>query len=74
MLIDETNLPLYQFFAICLTDDRTFDTHYNLKRTGDTRIELDFGKVADENLVLLAFCLYDQHITIDGDQVVTVTE
>ena len=74
LLIDSDNLVLNQIYAICLTDDRTFDTHYNLKRTGDTRLELDLGEAKTENLVLLAYCLYDQQISIDANQVVTIIE
>ena len=64
MLITRDNIHLYQFFTVCLTDDRTYDSHYGLKRASDTRIELDLGAETTSNVVLLAYCIYDQQIVI----------
>lgn len=66
MLINKDNINLYQFFTVCLTDDRTYDSHYGLKRVSDTRIELDLGAVSETNIVLLAYCLYDQQIVLNS--------
>ena len=65
-LINGRNLVLNQFYVICLTDDRTFGDHYSIKRTADTRLEVDLGEESQENFVLLAYCLYDIQISIDG--------
>ena len=73
-LISGNNIVLNQLFVICLTDDRSFAEHYSLKRNADTRLELDLGEVSEDNLILLAYCLYDTHITLDGTGNVLVTE
>ena len=65
MLVTRENVNLYQFFTVCLTDDRTYDSHYGLKRSSDTRIELDVGAVTNSNIVLIAYCLYDQQIIVN---------
>ena len=68
MMITRENINLYQFFTVCLTDDRTYDSHYGLKRNSDTRIELDLGVQSTSNVVLIAYCLYDQQIVLNkGD-------
>lgn len=73
-LITSENLVLNQFYPICLTDDRTIGKHYNIKRTADTRIEIDLGAETTETYVLLAYCLYDTQISIDGKGEVIITE
>ena len=68
MMITRENINLYQFFTVCLTDDRTYDSHYGLKRNSDTRIELDLGVQSTSNVVLIAYCLYDLQIVLNkGD-------
>ena len=74
MLINSENINLYQFYTLCLTDDRTYGSHYALKQAADTRLEIDLGAASDTNLVLIAYCLYDQQISIDSNRNVKVTE
>ena len=74
VLIDSENLAINNFVCIALTDDRTFDSHYNLKRSGDSRIELEFTSAPTESLVLLAYCLFDRHISIGPNQEIATVE
>ena len=74
MLITRDNINLYQFYTVCLADDRTYGTHYGLKQIGDTRIEIDLGASTTANVVLLVYCVYDQQIFIDNQRNVTVVE
>ena len=73
-LVTGSNLVLNQFYTLVLTDDRSFGSHYNLKRNADTRIEIDIGEVTTHNFVLLAYCLYDTQITISKGGEVTINE
>jgi hypothetical protein len=72
-LITSENLVLNQLYCVCLTDDKTFGPHYSLKHKADTRVEIDLGESHVDALVLLTYCLYDSHITIDKNRSVTIT-
>ena len=74
MLITRKNFNLYQFFTLCLSDDRTYGAHLGLKKSSDTRLEIDLGETTAENLILLAYCVYDQQVQIDGNKNVVVNE
>ena len=73
-LITADNLALYQFFTLCLTNDRTFDSHYGLTELADTRLEIDLGEVSTRSYLLLAYCLTDSLMEISKEGSVKVIQ
>ena len=74
MMINTDNLVLNQFFALSLTHDKTYSSHYNIKRVADTtRIELEHEE-GTESLVLVVYALYDQQIVFDSKQNIEIIE